>query len=69
MLVYSVDSRESFDEVLRLRSQIVETKCHLSGGRGGGGGGGGGGGKKSHTPRPVPIVIAGNMSDKDMRLG
>ena len=64
LLVFSVDNEGSFEEVLRLREQIIETKCHI-------------GGqltrnapantKKAPTPNPVPMVIAGNKCDKDMR--
>ena len=68
LLVFSVDSRESFEEVIRLRSQIIETKCHIGGGRqpavqptssrGS---------KKTNTSSLVPIIIAGNKCDREMR--
>jgi hypothetical protein len=72
VLVYSVDSRESFEEVLRLRDQIIETKCHLSGTGGASSAAANTrnlviGTKKANTPRPVPMVIAGNKCDKDMK--
>ncbi|XP_057375856.1 GTP-binding protein Rhes-like [Daphnia carinata] len=66
LLVYSVDSRESFEEVARLRSQIIETKSHIGGRRpvtqqsfrGS---------KKTSTPSLVPMIIAGNKCDREMR--
>lgn len=87
LLVFSVDSRESFEEVVRLRTQIIETKCHIGGGGTGAGGGSSRGGtskkggsglvrplsgssfrtKKSHSPNPIPMVIAGNKCDREMR--
>ncbi|XP_072043463.1 LOW QUALITY PROTEIN: GTP-binding protein Rhes-like [Amphiura filiformis] len=45
LLVYGVDSRESFQEVLRLRQHIIDIK-------------------RSNGPKAVPMVIAGNKSDK-----
>lgn len=61
--MYSVDSRGSFEEAARLREQIIETKCHI----GGGGGGGSASKKGAVTSTHVPIVIAGNKCDRDMR--
>lgn len=59
LLVFSMDSRESFEEVIRLREQILETKlsatANSSGAR-----------KRSPNLR-VPMVIVGNKCDKDMR--
>ncbi|XP_049779672.1 GTP-binding protein Rhes [Schistocerca cancellata] len=62
VLVFSMDSRESFEEVVRLREQILETKLSAcasanssSSSR-----------KKAAMPR-VPMVIAGNKCDKEMR--
>lgn len=63
MLVFSMDSRESFEEVIRLREQILETKlsaCHSAAG--------GVMGRSRRAPMPrVPMVIVGNKSDKEMR--
>ena len=62
VLVFSMDSRESFEEVVRLREQILETKlsaCVSANSSGGGR-------KKAPLPR-VPMVIVGNKCDKDMR--
>lgn len=58
-----MDSRGSFEEAARLREQIIETKCHI----GGGGGGGSASKKGAVTSTHVPIVIAGNKCDRDMR--
>ena len=65
LLVYSVDSRGSFEEVVRLRDQIIETKCHISGGAGS---------ISALTAKKgaavsnrIPIVIAGNKCDRDMK--
>lgn len=55
VLVFSMDSRESFEEVIRLREQILETKLSASGGR-----------SKKNLPK-VPMVIAGNKCDREMK--
>ncbi|XP_055845515.1 GTP-binding protein Rhes [Episyrphus balteatus] len=56
VLVFSMDSRESFEEVVRLREQILETKWSAqSGGR-----------SKKNLPK-VPMVIAGNKCERDMK--
>lgn len=57
VLVFSMDSRESFEEVIRLREQILETKlsARASGGR-----------SKKNLPK-VPMVIAGNKCDREMK--
>ncbi|XP_064618760.1 GTP-binding protein Rhes-like [Lineus longissimus] len=52
ILVFGIDSRESFDEVLRLRLQILESK------------GGPNVGMKKIASKPVPMVIVGNKADK-----
>jgi len=68
LLVYSVDSRGSFEEVVRLREQIIETKGHIGGGGGGGSNTSGLATKKgSASSTHVPMVIAGNKCDRDMR--
>ncbi len=56
LLVYSVDNRESFDEVQRLRTQILECKGQVSPG-----------GSKRRTKQLVPIVIVGNKCDLEPR--
>lgn len=49
ILVYSIDSRESFEEVLRLREQIVESIRSAS--------------TNKNKPRniPIPMIIAGTL--------
>ncbi|GLH16487.1 Ras-related protein Rap1 [Gryllus bimaculatus] len=62
VLVFSLDSRESFEEAVRLREQILETKlsaCASANGTGSGR-------RKAAVPR-VPMVLVGNKSDKEMR--
>lgn len=54
ILVFSMDSRESFEEVVRLRENILETKwAALNPGSGM---------KKKSLPK-IPMVIAGNKCD------
>lgn len=60
-----MDSRETFEEAIRLREQILETKLNAGGG-GGGGATGGGALRKKNLPR-VPMVLAGNKCDKEMK--
>ncbi|XP_013140089.1 PREDICTED: GTP-binding protein Rhes [Papilio polytes] len=56
VLVFAMDSRESFEEVIRLREQILDTKASAtSGGRG-----------RKQAPR-VPMAIAGNKCDRDLK--
>ncbi|XP_004519162.2 GTP-binding protein Rhes [Ceratitis capitata] len=56
ILVFSMDSRESFEEVVRLRENILETKwAALNPGSGM---------KKKSLPK-IPMVIAGNKCDKE----
>ncbi|XP_049874603.1 GTP-binding protein Rhes [Pectinophora gossypiella] len=57
VLVFAMDSRESFEEVIRLREQILETKASASGGGNRG---------RRQVPR-VPMAIAGNKCDRDLR--
>lgn len=54
-----MDSRESFEEVIRLREQILETKLSAMTGSSGGR-------SKKNLPK-VPMVIAGNKCDRDMK--
>jgi len=51
IVVYSVDSRESFDEAHRLQDQVFLAKSSSVGG-------------KSRTPY-VPHVVVGNKTDRD----
>ncbi|GBP15744.1 GTP-binding protein Rhes [Eumeta japonica] len=55
VLVFAMDSRESFEEVIRLREQILETKA-----------GAAGGGRGRRPPR-VPMVLAGNKCDRELK--
>ncbi|CAB1417792.1 unnamed protein product [Pleuronectes platessa] len=52
ILVFSLDNRESFEEVQRLKRQIYETKSCLR--------------NKTKENVDVPLVICGNKCDKDM---
>lgn len=57
-----MDSRETFEEAVRLREQILETKlsaCTTANSMGALG-------RKKNMPR-VPMLLAGNKSDKDLR--
>ncbi|XP_067859806.1 dexamethasone-induced Ras-related protein 1 [Heptranchias perlo] len=51
ILVFSLDNRDSFEEVQRLKQQIVETKSCLK--------------NKTKENIDVPIVICGNKGDRD----
>ncbi|CAG5025059.1 unnamed protein product [Parnassius apollo] len=57
VLVFAMDSRESFEEVIRLREQVLETKANAISGSSRG---------RKHVPR-VPMAIAGNKCDKDLK--
>ncbi|XP_055383723.1 GTP-binding protein Rhes [Condylostylus longicornis] len=57
VLVFSMDSRESFEEVIRLREQILETKMSAISGSSR---------SKKNLPK-VPMVIAGNKCDREMK--
>jgi len=60
LLVFSMDLRESFEEVIRLREQILETKMSATANSSGG--------RRSRVPHlRVPMVIVGNKCDKEMR--
>ncbi|KAK4877470.1 hypothetical protein RN001_009976 [Aquatica leii] len=61
VIVFSMDSRETFEEALRLREQILETKFSA-----GGTSNSGGLTRKKNLPR-VPMVLAGNKCDKEMK--
>ncbi|XP_021208065.1 GTP-binding protein Rhes [Bombyx mori] len=56
VLVFAMDSRESFEEVIRLREQILETKASASSSNRG----------RRQVPR-VPMAIAGNKCDKELK--
>ncbi|CAG4950724.1 unnamed protein product [Colias eurytheme] len=57
VLVFAMDCRESFEEVIRLREQILETKASASSGSSRG---------RRQAPR-VPMAIAGNKCDKELK--
>lgn len=61
VIVFSMDSRETFEEAIRLREQILETKINA-----GASSSGGGLTRKRTAPR-VPMILAGNKSDKEMK--
>ncbi|CAG9862074.1 unnamed protein product [Phyllotreta striolata] len=61
VIVFSMDSRETFEEAIRLREQIIETKINA-----GASSTGVGLTRKKTLPR-VPMVLAGNKCDKEMR--
>lgn len=61
VIVFSMDSKETFEEAIRLREQILETKLSA-----GGSSNSGALTRKKQLPR-VPMVLAGNKSDKDMK--
>lgn len=60
VVVFSMDCRESFEEAIRLREAIIETKMSAAQGatksR-----------NKSHYSLKVPMVIVGNKCDKDTK--
>ncbi|KAJ6643537.1 GTP-binding protein Rhes, partial [Pseudolycoriella hygida] len=58
VLCFSMDCRESFEEVIRLREQILETKLSAISGSSGR--------SKKNLPK-VPMVIAGNKCDKETK--
>lgn len=60
VIVFSMDSRETFEEAIRLREQILETKVNA------GGGSTSGGLRKKNVPR-VPMILVGNKCDKEMK--
>ncbi|KAK9709447.1 Ras family [Popillia japonica] len=62
VIVFSMDSRETFEEAIRLREQILETKLNA----GAAANTGVGLTKKKIMPR-VPMVLAGNKCDKEMK--
>ncbi|KAG8548199.1 hypothetical protein GDO81_026189 [Engystomops pustulosus] len=51
ILVFSLDNRDSFEEVQRLKQQIIETKSCLK--------------NKTKENIDVPLVICGNKGDRD----
>ncbi|EDW69229.1 GTP-binding protein Rhes [Drosophila virilis] len=58
ILVFSMDSRESFEEVVRLRENILETKwAALNPGSGF---------KKKSLPK-IPMILAGNKCDREFK--
>lgn len=61
VIVFSMDCRETFEEAIRLREQILETKLNA-----GATTNSVGLTRKKTLPR-VPMVLAGNKCDKEMR--
>jgi hypothetical protein len=61
VIVFSMDSRETFEEAIRLREQILETKINA-----GASANSGGLTRKKTLPR-VPMILAGNKTDKEMK--
>ncbi|XP_025833963.1 GTP-binding protein Rhes isoform X2 [Agrilus planipennis] len=61
IIVFSMDSRDTFEEAIRLREQILETKLSAAAASSTGGIA-----RRKILPR-VPMVIAGNKCDKEMR--
>ncbi|KAJ8924642.1 hypothetical protein NQ315_000793 [Exocentrus adspersus] len=61
VIVFSMDSRETFEEAIRLREQIIETKVNA------GASSSGGLTRKKTLPR-VPMILAGNKCDKEMKF-
>lgn len=61
VIAFSMDSRETFEEALRLRDQILETKLNA-----GASSNSGGLTRKKNLPR-VPMILAGNKCDKEMK--
>lgn len=57
-----MDSRETFEEAIRLREQILETKLTACASANSGGLT-----RKKNTLR-VPMVLAGNKCDRDVKL-
>ncbi|XP_026539102.1 dexamethasone-induced Ras-related protein 1 [Notechis scutatus] len=51
ILVFSLDNRDSFEEVQRLKQQILETKSCLK--------------NKTKEDSEVPLVVCGNKGDRD----
>lgn len=58
MLVFSMDCRESFEEAIRLREAILESKVSATQGAKG---------RKSHHSLKVPMVIVGNKCDRETK--
>ncbi|GAB6026118.1 hypothetical protein CHUAL_012319 [Chamberlinius hualienensis] len=53
ILVYCIDNRESFEEVCRLREQILETKVYAVDNNG------------QRKSKRIPVVIVGNKCDRE----
>lgn len=56
-----MDSRETFEEAIRLREQIIETKINA------GTSSNSGGLTRKRTQLRVPMIFAGNKNDKEMK--
>ncbi|XP_060535201.1 GTP-binding protein Rhes [Cylas formicarius] len=61
VIVFSMDSRETFEEAIRLREQIIETKVNA-----GTSSNASGLTRKKIQPR-IPMIFAGNKNDKEMK--
>nr|CAI5826072.1 unnamed protein product [Callosobruchus analis] len=59
VIVFSMDCRETFEEAIRLREQILETKVNAASNTTGLT-------RRKNSPQ-VPMVLVGNKSDKEMR--
>ncbi|XP_024947456.1 GTP-binding protein Rhes isoform X2 [Cephus cinctus] len=60
VVVFSMDSRESFEEAIRLREAILETKLSATQGSAKSR-------SKTHHSLKVPMVIVGNKCDRDIK--
>lgn len=58
-MVFSMDCRESFEEAIRLREAILETKVSATQSATKS--------RRSHYSLKVPMVIVGNKCDKDVK--
>lgn len=59
VVVFSMDCRESFEEAIRLREAILETKVSATQSATKS--------RRSHYSLKVPMVIVGNKCDKDVK--
>ncbi|XP_044735880.1 GTP-binding protein Rhes [Chrysoperla carnea] len=69
VIVFSMDCRESWEEAIHLREQILETKLSATASTGSSGWGVSGltGAARKRTVPRVPMVLAGNKCDSDIR--
>lgn len=59
VVVFSMDCRESFEEAIRLREAILETKVSATQSATKS--------RRSHYSLKIPMVIVGNKCDKDVK--